>query len=293
MTTEVLGSYSFSAAPTINGDPLIITTGGTVPTVAAGATSARPTAGIAGRIFIDTTALSITRDNGASWDTLGSGSTILPTAFETTVAGSTIGLADDAVMPGFGGITFPIGTTAQRPAAPNNGQTRWSSTLGYTEQYNGAVWQPLGRVIQNITGPIAQSSGAMTAGLRWTLGATAPTTAQGFQIWTQSVTPISAVSKFVIRCTLSVAYGTASTPTYLAIYSGTTCIGMTLVSASAVANQSVNIAINLAQASVSTAAITFSARVGVTAGTSTLYWNQGSTALPAAMVTEFEIEEIL
>jgi hypothetical protein len=295
MTTEVLGSYSFTSSPTINGDPLIVSTSGTVPIIAAGITSSRPTAGIVGRIYIDTTTLNIGRDNGASWDTLGGGGSgsITATANETSVAGSTIGLANDAIFPGTGGVTFPIGTTAERPVAPNNGQTRWSSTLGYAEQYNGAVWQPLGKVIQNVTGPVPQSSGTITAGIRWTLGATAPTTAQGFQLWTQSVTPVSAASKFIIRCTLSASYSTTNTPIFLAIFSGTTCIGMTLLSASSVANQSVNIAINISQPSVSTAAITFSARLGVTAGTGVLYWNQGATALPATMVTEYEIEEVL
>jgi hypothetical protein len=68
---------------------------------------------------------------------------------------------------------------------------------------------------------------------------------------------------------------------------------MSLVVSSALANQPVCIAINLAQPSVSTAALTFSARIGVTSGTGTLYWNQMSTALPAQMVTAFEIGEIL
>lgn len=296
MTTEVLGSYSFTAAPTVNGNPVVLNDG-TVPSLAAADTSVRPTAGIAGRVFIDTTVLGIFIDNGSSWDEVGSNINLSGSANQISIAqtagAATISLANDTVLPGTGGFTPPSGTTAQRPVAPLTAATRWNSTLGLTELYNGAVWQPQGRVLQNITGAIAQSSGTMTTGLRWTLGSTAPTTAQGFQIWTQTVTPVSAVSKFIIRCALSVAYGSTNTPIYLAIYSGSTCIAMTMTSASAVAGQSVNIAINIAQASVSTAALTLSARIGVSAGTSTLYWNQSATALPAAMVTEFEIEEIL
>ena len=296
MTTEVLGSYSFTSAPTVNGSPVVLNDF-TVPVLSAAATSSRPAAGHAGNIFIDTTVLGIFRDNGATWDEIGSNLTLTGTASQISIvqtAGTAaLSLANDIVIPGNAGFTPPNGTTAQRPVSPFTGQTRWNSTLAYQEQFNGAVWQPMGRVLQNVSGPIAQSSGAMTTGLRWTLGSTAPTSSLGFQIWSQAVTPISAVSKFAIRCTVSAAYGTASTPIYIAIYSGTTCIGMVLATASSIANQSVSMAINIMQPSVSTAAITFSARIGVSAGTSTLYWNQGSTALPAAMVTEFEIEEIL
>ena len=296
MTTEVLGTYSFTSAPTVNGNPVVLNDS-TVPSLSSGLTGVRPTAGIVGRMFIDTTAMGIFRDNGATWDEVGSNLTLTATANETSIVSSagaaTIGIADDAIMPGFGGLTLPTGTTAQRPVSPNISQTRWNSTLGYAEIYNGAVWQPLGRVLQIVTGTIPQSSGTITTGIRWTLGSTSPTSTQGFQLWTQSVTPISATSKFIIRCTLSASYSSTNTPIYLAIFSGTTCIGMTLLSASSIANQSVNIAINITQPSVSTAAVTFSARLGVTAGTGVLYWNQGATALPATMVTEFEIEEVL
>ena len=39
-----------------------------------------------------------------------------------------------------GAAQLPVGTTAQRPASPVTGQTRFNTTLGIAESYNGAVW---------------------------------------------------------------------------------------------------------------------------------------------------------
>ena len=298
MTTEVLGSYSFTATPTVNGSPVTLNDG-TVPSFSAAATGSRPTAGTAGRIFVDTSVLAIFRDNGASWDEIGSNLVLTATTNQTTISqtagAATIGLANDIVIPGNAGYTPPIGTTAQRPASPNTGQTRWNSTLGYEELYNGAVWQPKGRVLQLVTGNIAQSSGSITSGLRWTYGSTAPTTSQGLQIWTQSFTPVSAASKITIRCSLSYAYANASSIVYVAIYNGSTCVGMTLDTSPATSGNPANIDIDVTIPSPGTTAQTLSARIGTStgSGTITMYWNQAATALPSVMVTQFEIIEVL
>ena len=41
-----------------------------------------------------------------------------------------------------GFITLPVGTTAQRPASPTVGMTRYNSTIGDIEYYNGTIWTP-------------------------------------------------------------------------------------------------------------------------------------------------------
>lgn len=43
-----------------------------------------------------------------------------------------------------GAFDLPAGTTAQRPASPHNGQTRFNTTLGYPEWYsaNASAWVP-------------------------------------------------------------------------------------------------------------------------------------------------------
>lgn len=43
-----------------------------------------------------------------------------------------------------GFITFPSGTTAQRPANPVAGMVRFNTTLGYLEVYTGSLWTKLG-----------------------------------------------------------------------------------------------------------------------------------------------------
>ena len=42
---------------------------------------------------------------------------------------------------GTGAMTVPAGTTAQRPSNPVAGDTRWNTTLGQQEIWNGFVWQ--------------------------------------------------------------------------------------------------------------------------------------------------------
>ena len=39
-----------------------------------------------------------------------------------------------------GGLYLPVGTTAQRPAAPATGQMRFNTTTGSVETYNGTSW---------------------------------------------------------------------------------------------------------------------------------------------------------
>jgi hypothetical protein len=43
--------------------------------------------------------------------------------------------------PTTGAFIVPIGSSAQQPATPKNGMSRWNSELGYYEIYNGTIWQ--------------------------------------------------------------------------------------------------------------------------------------------------------
>ncbi|MCX6270709.1 MAG: hypothetical protein NTU44_05730 [Bacteroidetes bacterium] len=72
------------------------------------------------------------------------------TANQTTVTGGTqdlsadrtwtIGLANDAVFPGNAAVTFPVGTTAQRPGTPANGMARYNTTINALEFYQNGTW---------------------------------------------------------------------------------------------------------------------------------------------------------
>ena len=41
-------------------------------------------------------------------------------------------------------LKLPVGTTAQRPATPAAGMTRFNSTTGLVEYYNGSAWVSTG-----------------------------------------------------------------------------------------------------------------------------------------------------
>lgn len=46
-----------------------------------------------------------------------------------------------------GNLTIPTGTTGQRPASPQNGYTRYNTSLNYIEYYQNGVWYKLDRSI--------------------------------------------------------------------------------------------------------------------------------------------------
>lgn len=55
----------------------------------------------------------------------------------------TIGLSDDPIVPGTGRLRIPVGTTAQRPGTPADGDLRVNTTSGTTEIYRSAAWRDL------------------------------------------------------------------------------------------------------------------------------------------------------
>lgn len=66
MPTPILGSFDFANTPTFNNAPLILGDGNT-PSILQGLTSAIPTAGTAGRIYITTDTNLVFRDTGTAW----------------------------------------------------------------------------------------------------------------------------------------------------------------------------------------------------------------------------------
>lgn len=194
MTTEVLGKYTFSQVPDVAGNDLLLNAGG-IPTMASGDTASRPAAGNTGALYLDTTLNIFYRDNGASWDAIGAGSSVVGTTNQITVTGGVVAIATDPILPGTGAFQPPTGTTAQRPIAPAAGYSRFNTTLGRTEEFNGAVWQPAGGVVlQHAYGSIPASTGTTAI----PFDNTAPTSTEGTQIWTYTFTPISTTSKIVI-----------------------------------------------------------------------------------------------
>lgn len=46
---------------------------------------------------------------------------------------------------GTGALTTPVGTTAERPATPAVGMTRYNTTTNVLEIYNGTSWTAVGK----------------------------------------------------------------------------------------------------------------------------------------------------
>ena len=68
-----------------------------------------------------------------------------PVTFDSTVdiAGTTT-IAGDLNLTGTGAAKLNVGTTAQRPASPVNGDIRYNSDLARYEGYSGSAWGSLG-----------------------------------------------------------------------------------------------------------------------------------------------------
>jgi len=103
-------------------------------------------------IALDGLSASLAGMSGSGLVAVLSGSTVTPrsivgVADQTSVtngngfAGSpTIGLADNAILPGTGSVTLPIGTAAQQPAG-SDGQVRYDSTASAFYGYSSGAWR--------------------------------------------------------------------------------------------------------------------------------------------------------
>ena len=150
MSTLVLGSDSFIITPDVNGDPLMVAQGGSVPSFVggSGAPSTAPTYG-SGSCYIDTTNYALYVYAGAAWHLISSAAStvtsIAGTTNQITASASTgavaLSITSNPVIPGTAGMTLPTGTTAQRVAT--EGQIRYNSTEdiieGFSQPYTLAV----------------------------------------------------------------------------------------------------------------------------------------------------------
>ena len=291
MTTEVLGSFSFAETPTVGGSPVLLNAGG-ITSISADITANQPAAGIAGRIFLDTTLNKFYLDDGAVWIDLTSVPLIDGTANQITVVDGTnvtpsvVSIADNPILPGTGSFRPPSGTTAQRPVGVA-GDMRFNSTNALLEKYTGAYWGPLGLVLQQVTGTIAAASGTTTV----PLDNTAPLITEGWQIWTTSFTPISATSRIIVQFGITSSHSTTGT-NIMSLFAGTTNIGCAAGRTDSVTNTAVPLNITQVYAPGSTASITFSARLGNSANGTSRCNSIGASTLGGALVSSYIITEI-
>jgi hypothetical protein len=80
----------------------------------------------------------------------------------------TIAIASNPVLSGTEGFTVPAGTSAERPAIPNNGEIRYNTSLNRLEAYVNGAWATLGAGDGSVTsvsgtaGQIAVANGSTT-----------------------------------------------------------------------------------------------------------------------------------
>lgn len=207
-------------------------------------------------------------------ETTGVGS-ITGTANQIGITGTppnyVAGLADNAIMPGTGSLTLPSGTTAQRPGSPVAGMTRYNSTITATEYYNGSDWISVGSVLQTVTGTITSAS----SNAQIPYDNTVPTSGEGFQLWSQSFTPIRSDSTIIITTNgFYTANTAADVYTSGAVFNGTTNIAAQLLGFTTNTGNGGTFTMIATQVSGSTAARTYSFRAGPGSNV-TLFYMQG------------------
>lgn len=296
MTTEVLGSLDLLEVPQVNGIPVLLNAGG-VPAILSGDTASRPAAGSGevGRIYLDTTLNKFFRDDGSEWIDLTAVPVINGTANQIAVTAGTnvtptvIALADNPQIPGTGRLRLPVGTTAQRPASPVNGDTRFNSDLDRAEIYSGSAWVPFGRALQVVIGTIPAVSGTSQIPLDSTL----PQSGEGFQIWSQAFTPLSPDSTIIVEYTLTVSHGTTTRVIITSLFSGGTSAIATAACSTAGANTPMSLSMHHAFQPGSTATINFSARAGASANGTCFINSAGANTLGGTLVSRYRITEII
>lgn len=119
------------------------------------------------------------------------------------------------------------------------------------------------------TGSVPQTSGNSTVDISLT-----PTISQGTQLWTQTVTPNSSSSKFVIDFSGVVGSGTNNRGIVFSLYRGTTHIASSVQWAESSKPQSSRV--YLVDTPNTSSAVTYSVRAGITGGNGTWYVGSGN-----------------
>lgn len=180
---------------------------------------------------------------------------------------------------------FSSGLFSALPAAGNTGRLYLATDTQRLYRDDGVSWD----IILN-GGPqlIRQLLGAaIPANTGTTIipqDNTAPTNTEGTQIWTQAFTPSYTGSSVRINMTLHVDSGTNNRMIIASIFRGNTNIGVATASI-ATASRPQTLAMNIIDTSVSTAAVTYSCRVGVSSA-ATWYVNSDPTAFYAGLLAK-------
>lgn len=195
------------------------------------------------------------------------------------------------LLNGGGTGTITSGTLAARPAASAAGNLYVDTTNNLLWGDSGAAWVQVstGRVLQVVSGSIPASSGTATI----PLDGTAPLVTEGWQMWTKSFTPLITTSRIIIQFSITTSHSVGTGTNICSVFAGNTNIGAAAARTDSVALTASSISLSVVYAPGSTAAITFSARLGnPTVGTS--YCNTVGTTntLGGTLVSEYTITEV-
>lgn len=163
-TTTPLASYTDHTGVTANTNPVILDSNGEADVWLPDTTSYKyvlKTSADVTLYTVDYVAVPVTTNSFASPPAIGTGvpnsatfTTLNVTGnaiFESTADftdpvtfGSTVGIAGKLTLSGTGAAKINVGTTAQRPAVPVNGDIRYNSELTKYEGYSNGAWGQLG-----------------------------------------------------------------------------------------------------------------------------------------------------
>ena len=189
---------------------------------------------------------------------------------------------------------LPNGSDPLTTAAPLvNISTSSTNAVGTANSFarsdhNHAVTGNLGHVQQWLTGPIGQTSGTTLIAI----GNTAPVITDGTQIWSQVITPATITNTVTVQFSLMADSGNNNRGVVVALFRNTTLLDVKYVWVQSIGS-TMTIAMSYAEVPGTTAAVTYSARVGISAA-GTWYSNQGSTAtFGGAIHSSYIIQELL
>lgn len=151
-TTTPLASYTDHTGVTANTNPVILDSTGSASVWLPDTTSYKyvlKTSEDVTLYTVDYVSVPVTTNSFASPPVIGSGTPNAATFTTLNVTGaaifeSTADFTEDVDFSGTGAIKLNVGTTAQRPATPVNGDIRYNSDTSKYEGYSGSSWGQLG-----------------------------------------------------------------------------------------------------------------------------------------------------
>ena len=273
------------AGLTISGSP--ITTSGTL--VFALANDLAAVEGLTG------TGIAV-RTGADSWAnrTITAGTGISVTNGSGAAGNPVVAIAANPILPGTEKVTLAGGATDSRPLAPVNGDVRYNSTLNKYEGWHNGTWKQFAAsefptILRTTVGTIPATSGTTT--VPW--DNTPPTITEGSQIWTTTISPLLATSKFLISMSFTCDLDSNNRMLIVSIFRNNINIGSASYYSTGGGRPN-TLAISITDEPGTTSPVVYSMRAGVGNGAATWYINSTSAGnnLGSAYESDFTFLEL-